>query len=135
MVAPHGPLSATSAAALSKLNLETTPAGIAAFTTKFPSALEPLLASTQNRNEGTLNKHDTRATKLLELIYDCLIGYMPDDNDIVTITAMRARRAHHLKNGSSATASSADILCSKVPESADSFSEHLGHLNSLGLSP
>ena len=135
MVAPPGPLSTTSAAALSKLNLKTTPAGIAAFTIKFPSALGPLLASTQNRNEGTLNKHDTRATKLLELIYDCLIGYMPDDNDIVTITAMRARRAHHLKNGSSATASSADILCSEVPEGADNFYEHLAHLNSLGLSP
>ena len=47
-------------------------------------ALGPLLASTlKSAMRGTLNKHDTRATKLLEIIYDCLIGCMADANDVV----------------------------------------------------
>ena len=87
MVAPPGPLSATSASALSKLTLKKTPAGIAVFMIKFPSALGPLLASTlRSAMKGTLNKEDTRAIKLLEIIYDCLVGCMPDDNDVVKMT-------------------------------------------------
>ena len=87
MVAPPGPLSTTSAAALSKLSLKKTPAGIAVFNIKFPSALGPLLASTlRSAMRGTLDKDDPRAIKLLELIYDCLIGCMPDDKDVVKMT-------------------------------------------------
>ena len=87
MVAPPGPVSTTSAAALSKLNLKKTPAGIAVFMIKFPSALGPLLASTlRSAMRGTLDKHDPRAANLLELIYDCLIGCMPDDKDVVKMT-------------------------------------------------
>ena len=55
---------------------------------KFPSALGPLLASTlRSAMKGTLDKTDTRAVKLLEIIYDCLIGCMPDDNDVVKMTS------------------------------------------------
>ena len=87
MVAPPGPLSATSASALSKLTLKKTPAGIAIFMIKLPAALGPLLATTlRSAMQGTLNKHDERAIKLLENIYDCLVGCMPDDNDVVKMT-------------------------------------------------
>ena len=87
MVAPPGPTSTTSQAALAKLKLVKTPAGIAIFMVKFPSALGPLLASTlRSALRGSLDKSDTRAIALLELIYDALIGTMPDDKDVVKMT-------------------------------------------------
>ena len=87
MVAPPGPTSTTSHAALAKLKLVKTPAGIAIFMVKFPSALGPLLASTlRSALRGSLDKSDTRAIALLELIYDALIVTMPDDKDVVKMT-------------------------------------------------
>ena len=95
MAAPPGPLSTTSAAALSKLKLTKTPAGIPIFMIKFTSALGPLLAQTlRSAQAGTLNKTDTRAVKLLEIMYDCLISCMPDDNDVVKMTKDCGLDAH-----------------------------------------
>ena len=71
MVAPPGPVSTTSAAALSKLSLKKTPAGIAVFMNKFPSALGPLLASTlRSAMRGRLDMLVSGAANILVIIYD-----------------------------------------------------------------
>ena len=96
MVAPPGPLSATSASALSKLTLKKTPAGIAIFTIKFPSALGPLTSEHRDARRGLVCRSSANTPSALPVCPQTTPARAASQHSVRRTSSQAAHTAAHV---------------------------------------